>query len=546
MRVTWWIVLAVLGLGAAKALAAVRVSLPEGIKARAGWELLAVDFSAAPGEIEIVLQDARGGPAFVRQVQSGGGAQRTWMALPLVEPGELEGAGGWQVAATLSQGGRQIESAQMPVTTSIAASGRGEGAGPATTEEKIFRIVIPSGRRRIVESIDWRSAGAVGGGEGGGGIVFIELPEEDILDGPPALFADIDALLLPGGMRLTQERAQALINVGLRIVVPGETAPGGELSRLVWERLNSGAATSQAASTGGTRQALWATPETPVRRPEVIEPGLANITEFNGALQPAQADASVVAAILTSGPLAILLLLIVRGLFKRRWLVLVASVLAMALASAGVIGYMRAARPETRREVAWQQSQAGRREATGALTLKENLILQSPLFAQTLDLPAADGEFIYPVASTPRAYWKLNHLRLVEGGGTGAAQDGGMRLQARLDARSAIAYEKRSLSAGAGLLAPYPRTDAERARFGDLIHLDLKQGWWSEGGYLRRPAASAPVLFASWAAEQSPVVRSAAQAWYETRFDARHRYFLYVSDSGLQMVDFGEIAGADQ
>ena len=78
-------------------------------------------------------------------------------------------------------------------------------------------------------------------------VSVVQLPEGEILDDLPLVFASCDAILLSPAVQveISEARAAALINGGARLVAVSHTAPAGKLSRLVWDRVQP-AGTAQA------------------------------------------------------------------------------------------------------------------------------------------------------------------------------------------------------------------------------------------------------------------------------------------------------------
>jgi hypothetical protein len=234
-----------------------------------------------------------------------------------------------------------------------------------------------------------------------------------------------------------------------------------------------------------------------------------------------------------------------RGIFRRRASVLVAVVTSLSLLGGGLIlAVQRLAwgnpggEPST---VTWEVAPAPPAwsgQAGAAWTLGESLTTARPLFARELEV-VAEG-VIFPVAASAHDYFALRSARLnldePEGGRT--------RLIVRIAQRDQATWMRRSLVRGLGaplagaavrlpgILPPLPRTAEEQKRFRELTGLDLHEGVWIEGGYVdrsgpRRPPTQDPSerreLFTSWSVEQP--MAAAAATWYELRFDATHTYF---------------------
>lgn len=564
--------------------------------ARAGaWELLVVRFpwpsgggggaGREGGTLMVTVQDARGGPVIARSPLTAPG-EEVLMPLPLLAPSELP-SGRWPVRVTVERGGERgetIEQAEVVVSRVEGAGGNsgmgGERVGAG--EDWTFRVLVPQGQRES----------GVQGGEGdqpvwsrltGKPVVLVPVPLEELLGGSPLLFAAYDAVLITPVLRreLGEARAVMLMNAGVRLVASGESpgSGGSGLSRLVWDRVwPAGTETSHGAVGSGNGHtppttATWVSPADAARRPVVVEPGLAQLSP-----RPLRAPPALRGVVLLAGPAAVVLVLLSRGVFRRRGAVLVAVVLSLSLLGGGLILAARRlawGEPEADQNiVGWEVVQAppaasGR--AGAAWVLREVMTTVRPLFSRKMEV--LEEGLCFPVAPSPHAYFALRDTRISledvhrMGGG------GRTRLTLRIPQRQHVTWLSRSLALGlaatpaqartSGLLPPLPRTTEERERFRELTGIDLRHGVWIEGGYVVASEAfpGADVrgeLFTSWAARQPEA--AAAAAWYELRFAASHLYFCQrgsVSPSSeaspstaagggearLRLIDFGLAPG---
>jgi hypothetical protein len=159
-------------------------------------------------------------------------------------------------------------------------------------------------------------------------------------------------------------------------------------------------------------------------------------------------------------------------------------------------------------------------------------------FDQECRVDCVDG-IVIPVAGTSREYWQLRDCMLEL---DGAAPT----LRFIVSARRSAAYDRRWISLRRSVPALYPGSSVEaKKEFESRTGLKLSEAWWMEGGYVT-PASetvkSSPVLFTDWLRTRAEY-RQVAQAWYELRFEAAHRYLFWEATQGLEFYDFGEAPG---
>jgi hypothetical protein len=528
------------------------------------WEIIQLSFRwpyNTPGggeageDLAITLQDARGGPVFARTLvpsirntaSMAGDLIDVLIPFPLLAPSDLP-RGQWPIRASVEAGGKRLEEAELVLS-------RMEGAS-----DRDFRIVIPA---------------RTGAGTAGGGdpqpmwsrltdrpLVALAMGREDILTGSPLLFAGCDALLVTPSLRgeLTEARALALFNVGVRLVLAGDLPNTGGLAGLVWDRVSPPPG-STALSEDGT-VSTWVCPPEPFRRPAVVEPALARLPAVR-----VDAPASVRWILLLLAPAAVLLVVLARGIFRRPLVTLAAAALALAgLTIGAVMGLQAGARagpaaPAT--ESAWEVTMAPQSGTSGAYTCAETLGLDRPLFARDLHLFDTESALLLPVAASARDYFRLRDARITLESPSARGLERLTRLDLRVPARQEIAWLTRRLRLGfdgatgtggergegrtSALIPSLPRTDDERRRFTEMTGVRLDSGVWIEGGYVVPAPGNSDSppreLFTTWARRQgAPIEKRAAQgavAWYELRFDAAHTYFCRMTDPALRLIDFG-------
>jgi hypothetical protein len=478
----------------ASARAALQATLPDASGGRP-WEMIAVEFPAVSGDVDVSVQDVRGGVEIVRRVPGISG--RTWLPLPVVAPSDLaaSGTGAWPLNITLRSTQRGVEQARLSL-----AFGQGTTA---------LRLASSSPM------------------PGFGGLCVI-VPEQEILAAPPLVFAGCDLVYLGPDLqaRITRERALELLAAGVRLAAPvdGSGPPGstgGSLGRLVWERTDIGG------------RPLWTTAARAAGPPAIIEPGLGHFTDGLQVLPPA-----LTTPLLLTAPLAVILLVLQRGLFHRRRMVLAASVLSMVLLTGAMILYLHAHALRWQTLAQWRQTAASQDKPTGGYMLDERLDRCTAWFSVTADIKAEARQLLFPVAPTVGQYWALRDLQL--------RLDGDGHLSATLPARSVLWCESRAADA-LGVLPAYPTRAAERARLWAALQVAPSNAWWLIGGYVK--AAETPdepgTLLSAWAAGNpwvtGAVLNSAVRAmpWYEMRFEPRHRYLLWPREGILNVVDFG-------
>jgi hypothetical protein len=503
MRSSTRLLVALLGsaCACASASAALQATLPKSSGGRS-WEIIAVDFPPVSGDVDVSVQDARGGPEIVRHVP--GNAGRTWLPLPLEAPSDLSGPGGgkWPIRVVLRASDRVLEESRVELTLLQSGDAREN--------------------QRLVSTTPFP------GFDG----TCILVPDQEILSAPALVFAGCDLVLLQPDLqaRITRQRALELLAVGTRLAAPfdGSSDPpgstgGGTLAQFLWERTSFGGKT------------MWTSAAVPLPRPAVIEPGLGRFTE---GTRRQTVPAGITAALLLTGPLAMFLLVLQRGLFHRRRAVLASSALAMAALTAGVIVYLHTRASHQDTLAPWRQVAASDSVPVGGLMLEERLERCTALFAARIDIRADAGRQLFPVTATRDAYWSLRSVQL--------RLNDAPRLTGLLPARTTLYWESRS-AADIGLLPPFPNTAADRVRLWAALRIQPVAACWLIGGYVK--PADAPdepgVLLGAWAADKpwatmgQPGGGPHRMAWYEMRFEPGHRYLLWPGDGLLNVADFG-------
>ena len=483
----------------ASAWAALPATLPDASGGRP-WEMIAVEFPPVGGDVDVSVQDARGGPEFLRRVA--GNAGRTWLPLPLVAPSDLaaSGDGAWPLVITVRSSDRVVEQALPRL-----ALGRGTNAG--------------SGPRLV-------SNAPVPGFSG----VCIIVSDQEIFAAPPLVFAGCDLIFLGPDLqnRITRERVLELLAVGVRLAVSADGAAGPPgatgLGRFLWEPTDLG---------GG--HTIWTTAAQPVPPPAVIEPGLSRLP---AGARSRELPPGITTALLLTAPLAILLLVLQRGLFHRRRVVLAASAISLAVLTGGMILYLQAHALRQQRLAQWCQAAASQDQSVGGIILEERLERCTAWFKASADIPAEVPRLLFPVAATVDQYWALRGVQV--------RFDGATHLHGTLPARGTLCWECRTASS-LGALPAYPQTAAERSRLWEALQVSPADAWWLIGGYVK--AAATPdepgTLFATWAADKPwatgghPEAASQGMPWYEMRFAPGHRYLLWRREETLHVVDYG-------
>jgi hypothetical protein len=497
------LLIAVLGGAAEGAIAAefAFADLPRGQQ----WELLQVRFQSPPEGGRITVQDGRGGMVVSRSLDAGivegqTGAARIFLPLPLLAPADF-GRGAWPIEVTVrsAAGGVVQERVQVAQPASIASSFRivravgGEGRNLPSPEALPWERVIPTAP------------------------VFIALTEDEILAGPPLLFATCDGLLLSESLanRLSTERIAALLNAGVRLIsVRDPAAPrnSSAVTGLNWEAISE-----------PNRPALWITRSVSVAKPQVLEPNLAAARTLRLAATPTWATILIVMLIPVG---ALIVLLLARGLFRRRALVFLAVVIGMVLLTWAALAYLHSSTQPLTQTLSWTTTH---NNAGSAIAVTENFHTTTALFGQQLRASAEQDMLLFPVAANPHAYFVLREATLF----LDALSDDGLRrvsrLQMPLAPRDAIAYATRSAA-----IVP-PAVTGNR-------------GVTIEAGYvtiLDAAPRSEPILFTQWV-NRHPDSRNALLAWYELRFQPNRRYFLapVTGAAPLAFTDFGTPATA--
>jgi hypothetical protein len=114
-------------------------------------------------------------------------------------------------------------------------------------------------------------------------------------------------------------------------------------------------------------------------------------------------------------------------------------------------------------------------------------------------------------------------------------------LKAALRGREALLVQ-RVRAAGAMVIPPFPESAAARARFLETLHAESAAGGWVVGGYVY-PADAAELegngtIFAAWARGRE-AERGSLEAWYGLRFEGAKKYFIWIDNGALRVVEFG-------
>jgi len=477
MRIFWMMVLlALLGGAAFGDSGGIAASLPEGFTPRPGeWEMLLVHATApAPQQIDVSVQDVRGGPSVSRRVLPGAsGSIDALLTLPLLDDATLGDR--WHVRVTLRGAG------SSPIQQEIAIPLPRDHV----TRQAFLLVTGEGARTKMQEEGPWSSIVRDAEQE------WAELPEREILDAPALVFGGVDGVVIPESLRarLSAARAKVLIAAGARIIFPG--SPPAGLGEIAWEMVRDAPG----------RTAWISVPVT--RRPDMLEPGLADLVDWR---KPVVAQAADVRITYWLGPAALVVAVLCYELFRRRGTVLLAWLIALAALSLGAIAYVGATASEVLHVAAWNQSATadGKPPATA---LHESLHIASPLLARRIDAMARDDEILYPVAASTREYWNWRGLTLEL-----PDSEAPMRLTGMLPARSLLAWETRSFTAF---------THPEPANV-------LSGGYVAPtGNFQIPPDATTGTIFNAWASAQPPAVRDDWNAWYALRFSAARGYFLF-------------------
>jgi len=369
-------------------------------------------------------------------------------------------------------------------------------------------------------------------------VEFVELPREEIESGPALLFAGVDAVLLPTDAQtsISEARILALINAGVRIVMPARGDRPPTVGRLVWDHLDGqeGVAleTVPGVSVWNRGTSAWVTPAKPLHRPAVIEPGLAAI--HRDALAPPR---RLVGIALGLGPIALAFVLIARGLFRRPLAVCAAAALSLIALAAGAVAYGGSIDTLDVQHAKWQEIAARDRAAVGGIAANETLEAVRTFLASSMSERASENAWVLPAAASARAYFSIQALRL--------SCDGGSTLQCRLPPRGAVVFQGRSTES-TGLVPAMPDSATSLAAFIKSVDADPDRCWWIRGGHVS-DAAQVPTAsdkdptVLQWAANQRSGISLPLRNWYELRFDGTHRYLMTTTPDGPRFFDFGAI-----
>jgi len=336
--------------------------------------------SADAGMVDVGVQDARGGwrlCAACREMRVWCGFVCRWK-----RPSGLAGAQGgeWSVDVVL----RSVDG--------------GEGGGGNSGRDRVALVLGTGGGD---------ARGRCGGLESCGDGVGVRVSEEGFCRHPAGV-----CRVRPG---FSDAAVQARIDAGAGAGIACRGCAAGGASG-GWGGPPSGNCRNWCGTTDVLPgAALWTTAVGPVRRPALVEPGLGRFAEVP---RPMVVSEGVTAAVLLTGPLAVVLLVINRGCFAAAvWCwrcrhspwprdLRCRRLSAGQWLAAGTCGPMAAGEASIRRR--WG-GDAGRRLACCAA-----------LFGTPVAIAAESGRQLFPVAATMDEYWALRHLQL--------SLNGGMRL----------------------------------------------------------------------------------------------------------------------
>lgn len=461
------------------------------------WELLELRVTSAVGPGgTVTVQDARGGLKVTASIPENmsGEAQRVLIPYPAITPAELDG-GAWPIVMSVTGEEGGVHRARIAVPL---APGVGEGLG--------YRVAAPM-------NVDTLPAEAAGWAGAGRPVEVLRFTDEELLGAAPLVFCSCDAVFIPRRLteRFTQERAAALAAAGVTLLAEGEQAGLGSMRTMSWVRVSGG------AGEGGAR--VWAFPAAAVARPSPIEPGLNHLPEL---LAPAEADPLTCRVIGLMPVAALVILLLLRGIFGHAIGLLCAAGPVFVLLAAGTIALVRAHAPEVQRAARWTAGGAG-------LRVEEGVYARTRIFPSRPTIVADDGALLTPVWPSADAFFRQPETTLFLHAAADATAGATTELTATLGARGGMAWLMRS-GAVDGRFAVRSAGDAAR-----LASAPGEAEWWIVNGHLARTAAGGAIpqaagvsdepAMAEWAAGHAELAGS-VRAWYELRFGVGERYLL--------------------
>jgi hypothetical protein len=454
------------------------------------WVTLSVAGLPA-GSAEIILQDARGGPAFGRKITPTDRA--VILALPLISPSDLAD-GRWALEFTARDAAaKELAHTRISVTL------------PATNT---FQIAETAGAEAQAAAHIWPAAQPLNA---------IPLPPEEFAAAPAQAFAGFDAIYIPSSLAgpIDENRVLALCAAGPQVVIAGETQPFGGLSKLLWRRLDNSAVPAWICTS-------QTSPPIPLITPDLAQISIENPSD---ALAP-----PIVHSILIIGPAAVFLALVIRALLRKPLAVLAASAGAFTLLAVATIIYLCANDLAMQTIARWHTLPAGESASTGSIESDTQLTLCSTRFGQTFQLSAPT---LLPLAATPHAYWQLRNLEFTLDADSTA-------LRAKLQPRQQLLLQQQHPSA-APFIPAFPQFASDRARFLETLHAAPNSSFWLIGGYVYPATADSldlgSIIFPAWSRTQLQN-RQSLDTWYALRFRADTRYFFQLEGDAPRIVEF--------
>ncbi len=393
------------------------------------------------------------------------------------------------------------------------------------------RVAIPAGSQSAIRADPWDAFSPQPP-------AWVEVPASDILDGPALEFASCDWIAVPESLRgqLTKRQARTLLAAGIRIAIFGDAAPPEMDAVSSWQRAND------AAGNG-----VWISPP-PVRRATVLEPGLADLTEWRKPASAGPADERITFWL---PPLAIVLVILGYGLFRRRWVVLLAWAVALLGLSVATIAYEKSHATIIQKQADWTESQIlASAPGSPSIALRESLRAESTVFSRReMISPPADfaaaPALVFPVAASSREYWNLRSITL----NLSAGENEPSHLEAELPARSVFFYEIRAIVPASQIAQSPAAIDpaATTPRIGPtapLVEVRRLSGAFSGPDASIAPGRSRGHRNTFQRLGPIPAASRTRFAWRLVRrsFAAPHEY-LVVPPGGspglLQVIDFG-------
>ena len=439
------------------------------------WETLVVHVAIPPGGARLSVRDARGGLMVSRNVDGGEGD--VLMPLPFVAESELPD-GVWPVEIGVGDDFEKV---------SVTRPGR--------TRNDRFRVALVGDAS--VEAAQ---------GLSGLPLATVKISATDLVSGPPLAFAGFDAVVIPEAVavRVEEQRILTLAATGVKIIVAGERPANFE--RLAWQAVGTGKA--------------WIFPASSLPALPVIEPALAS----SRVLQVEATANGTVRAVVALVPVAALILIVLmRGMIRGRWSVLLGCVAGFAVLTGGTLFLLRENAPGEERRAGWSirtpmPMDSGKR----VLTERETLRCDAVLFDHSLHASVEEGSLLLPIAPDAGTYfgWREAILTL-------NADGGAMVVDAPIRARRAAAYLERSAS---------------------LTYPEEGTGWPVDGGYVETPQGRQLLTaFAARGEERGgQTIRNSLLAWYDLRFDVSRRYVLRPSTTQTAEIIIDDLGVADR